>query len=225
MDRAKDSLRRRLRAARSARAAAGESSADGLGPPSHRAGLTAGPARLLATALRAGLLDPDGRIGQLGAARIAAYLAMPGEPDPALITAAVREAGGRVLLPVPLADRTMAWAVDDGSRSEARDPVRVPVPAGPRVGVGARPVLAEVVTTVLLPALAVDETGGRLGQGGGFYDRFLSELATLRVTGRRGPLVVAVVHDDEVLPVGTVPVRDHDRAVDAVLTPTRFMRF
>ena len=218
MDRAKDSLRRRLRAARSARAAAGAASAGGLGAPTASAGL-------LAAALRAGLLHPEGRVGRLGAARIAAYLAMLGEPDPALITAAVREAGGRVLLPVPLADRTMAWALDDGSRSEARDPVRVPVPAGPRLGVGARSVLDEAVTTVLLPALAVDETGGRLGQGGGFYDRFLSELATLTTLRRPGPLVVAVVHDDEVLPAGTVPVRDHDRAVDAVLTPSQFVRF
>ncbi|MBA2637501.1 MAG: 5-formyltetrahydrofolate cyclo-ligase, partial [Solirubrobacterales bacterium] len=61
---------------------------------------------------------------------------------------------------------------------------------------------------VLAPALAVDRSGGRLGQGGGSYDRAL---------GRTTATVLAVVFDAEVL--DAVPVEPHDRRVDGALTP------
>jgi 5-formyltetrahydrofolate cyclo-ligase len=63
---------------------------------------------------------------------------------------------------------------------------------------------------VLVPALAVDHSGVRLGKGGGYYDRALS-LST-------GP-VVAVVRDEEFVP--SLPAEPHDVRVDAVLTPGR----
>ena len=69
---------------------------------------------------------------------------------------------------------------------------------------------------VLVPALAAGRDGTRLGQGGGFYDRALADLPP----HPEGPLVVAVVHDDELLAAGEVPSAPHDRRVDAVLTPS-----
>lgn len=74
------------------------------------------------------------------------------------------------------------------------------------------------VDIVLVPALAVDGDGVRLGQGGGWYDRALAEFA-------QGVPVVAVVFDDEVLPGGMLPLEPHDRCVDAVVTPSRFIAF
>jgi 5-formyltetrahydrofolate cyclo-ligase len=62
---------------------------------------------------------------------------------------------------------------------------------------------------VLVPALAVDRRGRRLGRGGGYYDRTLASLA--------GP-AYAVVYDDEV--VEEVPVEPHDVAVAGALTPS-----
>jgi 5-formyltetrahydrofolate cyclo-ligase len=65
---------------------------------------------------------------------------------------------------------------------------------------------------VLVPALAVDWHGIRLGRGGGHYDRTLP-LAT------PGTPLVAIVRDDEVL--ASVPVQPHDVPVTAALTPGR----
>jgi 5-formyltetrahydrofolate cyclo-ligase len=73
---------------------------------------------------------------------------------------------------------------------------------------------------VLAPALAVDVHGNRIGKAGGYYDRFLAGLDDLHPAQR--PVVVAVLHDDEL--VDDVPATAHDRPVDAVLTPTRYHR-
>ena len=69
---------------------------------------------------------------------------------------------------------------------------------------------------ILAPALAVDVDGHRIGKAGGYYDRLLAGLDA--VDPARRPIVVAVIHDDEVL--DAVPVAAHDRSVDAALTPS-----
>jgi 5-formyltetrahydrofolate cyclo-ligase len=86
---------------------------------------------------------------------------------------------------------------------------------GPRLG--PRGVLAADV--VLVPALAVDTLGTRLGQGGGYYDATLPQLDP-------GVPIIAVVHDDEVLDasVEPLPCEPHDVPVDGALTPLRRLR-
>ncbi|WP_338402629.1 5-formyltetrahydrofolate cyclo-ligase [Micrococcus luteus] len=64
---------------------------------------------------------------------------------------------------------------------------------------------------VVMPALAVAEDGMRLGQGGGYYDRFLAELPQAVPT-------VALVFEDELLPAGAIPAEPTDRPVDGVVT-------
>jgi len=63
---------------------------------------------------------------------------------------------------------------------------------------------------VLVPALAVDVRGRRLGRGGGSYDRALARV---------GPQVptIALLYDSELLP--SVPAEAHDQAVRAVARP------
>src|SRR5205807_4687824 len=63
---------------------------------------------------------------------------------------------------------------------------------------------------VLVPALAVDHAGNRLGRGGGSFDRALARV---------GPLipVVALLYDDELME--TVPAEPHDKQVGAVARP------
>jgi 5-formyltetrahydrofolate cyclo-ligase len=171
---------------------------------------------LLQVARSAGLLDPRGRAGPLGTITVAAYLAMPGEPDPGALVAAARASGGTVLLPIPHAGRVLGWAVDTGQHARsARLPVVVP--ESPEVGRGAAALLAAGVRIVLAPALAVTTDGARLGNGGGYYDTLLAQLA-----GRIE--VMAVVHDDEVLAPGEIPTEPHDARVSAALTPTRLLR-
>ena len=80
--------------------------------------------------------------------------------------------------------------------------------------------LAAGCRVVLAPALGVDVHGNRIGKAGGYYDRLLAGLDDVDAAVR--PLVVAVVHDDEVVDV--VPAEAHDRPVDGVLTPSGFRR-
>jgi 5-formyltetrahydrofolate cyclo-ligase len=214
----KSDLRARIRAARSA-------APDPDARDREREGL-------LAAARTAGLLDPDRTTGAHGALAIAAYIASPGEPDVAGIRSAIRDAGGTVLLPIPRPDRTLDWAHDDGRyRPEGRYPIEVP--AGAVIGSGVGALLAHGVRTILVPALAVDRSGTRLGQGGGYYDRLLAELATWvapydgsRTAAAGGTAdelrPVAVVRDEELLPAGTLPRELHDKPMAAVLTPTRY---
>jgi 5-formyltetrahydrofolate cyclo-ligase len=77
--------------------------------------------------------------------------------------------------------------------------------------------LPEVRPDVLLvPLLAADPEGRRLGQGGGHYDR---TLAALRA---HGPLLaIGIAWDMQILP--HLDAMPHDEPLDAVATPTRFL--
>jgi 5-formyltetrahydrofolate cyclo-ligase len=62
---------------------------------------------------------------------------------------------------------------------------------------------------VVVPALAVDRRGVRLGRGGGSYDRALTRAAGL---------TVALLYDGET--VEELPAEEHDVPVKAVVTPS-----
>jgi 5-formyltetrahydrofolate cyclo-ligase len=173
-------------------------------------------AGLLAVGRAADVLVAAARAG----ATVAAYAALPGEPDLARLRAHLAAAGARVLLPVVTGPGELGWAPDGPTRPGAALPggrrLDEPDVAADRLlttaGLGLGP-----DDVVLAPALAAGRDGTRLGQGGGYYDRALAALP-----GRPdGPWVVAVVHDEEVL--DAVPVGAHDRRVDALLTPTAWL--
>jgi 5-formyltetrahydrofolate cyclo-ligase len=71
---------------------------------------------------------------------------------------------------------------------------------------------------ILVPGVAFDESCGRMGYGGGYYDRFLAELA--RRPGPR-PVAVAAAFELQVLPV--LPLEAHDMPLDAVVTEERVL--
>ena len=79
------------------------------------------------------------------------------------------------------------------------------------IDIAERPTPSRRHAVVLVPAVAVDRTGLRLGRGGGSYDRALARV---------GPaiLTVAPLYDSEVLP--TVPAEPHDQRVRAAATPS-----
>lgn len=143
---------------------------------------------------------------------VAAYVALPGEPPTSILLQVLAERGVRVLLPVVQPDLDLDWALDDGSR-HAGPGLGILEPGGPRLGRGA----IASADVVLVPALAVDFRGARLGQGGGCYDRALARA-------RADVLVVALLHDDELL-TKPVPTDEHDRPVGAAVTPLRVVRF
>lgn len=80
---------------------------------------------------------------------------------------------------------------------------------------GRRPARPDRLDAVVAPGVAFDRSCCRLGYGRGYYDRFLARL-------RPGTPVVAVAFEAQL--VADVPVADHDRRVDAVVTEAAVYR-
>ncbi|MDR0403626.1 MAG: 5-formyltetrahydrofolate cyclo-ligase, partial [Treponema sp.] len=76
---------------------------------------------------------------------------------------------------------------------------------------------------VIVPGLAFDRRGGRLGRGRGFYDRFLAGLDSGTLPGLPSGLSFTVCGLCLELQIAAaVPVEDHDRKMDMVLTESGF---
>jgi len=73
-----------------------------------------------------------------------------------------------------------------------------------------RPVPYEEIEAVLVPGLAFDRAGYRVGYGGGFYDRLLPKL-------KKDVLLIGIGYQDQVLD-GDLPRDTHDLPVDLIAT-------
>lgn len=146
--------------------------------------------------------------------RVTGYVPVGSEPGggdlPELLRAAL-PADGELLLPVLRDDLDLDWARYTGPDrlAAARRGLREPV--GERLGCSA----VAGAQLVVVPALAVDRRGMRLGRGGGSYDRTLARVPA-------GVLTVALLHDGEL--VDRLPAEPHDRPVRAVVTPSDGLR-
>ncbi|WP_454353658.1 5-formyltetrahydrofolate cyclo-ligase [Streptomyces calvus] len=178
--------------------------------------LTADDVRVSATELaRRALALPE-----LAQARtVAAYVSVGSEPGTLTLLDALRARGVRVLLPALLPDNDLDWGTYDGEGSLVRvrhgGRMALLEPAGDRLG----PDAVTEADAVLLPGLAVDARGMRLGRGGGSYDRVLARLERADAH----PALVVLLYDSEV--VARVPEEPHDRPVHAVVTPSGVRRF
>ncbi|MFE0703227.1 5-formyltetrahydrofolate cyclo-ligase [Streptomyces sp. NPDC058872] len=150
-----------------------------------------------------------------GAATVAAYVSVGREPGTRALLDALRARGVRVLLPVLLPDNDLDWAAYEGPGRLAKAGRGLLEPQGPRLG----PEAVCTADAVLLPGLAVDGRGMRLGRGGGSYDRVLARLVRAGVD----PALVVLLYADEV--VARVPEEPHDHPVHAVVTPEGVTRF
>ena len=70
---------------------------------------------------------------------------------------------------------------------------------------------------LVVPGLAFDSAGNRLGQGKGYYDRFLARM--LADPEKKRPLIVGVGLSCQLVDNGIVPVNEHDFPVDWILMP------
>lgn len=145
---------------------------------------------------------------------VCCYLPVGPEPGAAgsgasTVPDALLAAGHEVLAPiVPAEPGPLDWTRYEGPDALAAGPLGVSEPGGPRLGTGA---IARA-GLVLVPALAVDVHGHRIGRGGGYYDRTLPGVsATARLA--------VMLHDDELIDL--VPAGEHDVAVAQVIVPTR----
>lgn len=145
---------------------------------------------------------------------LAAYLPLPTEPLQTRLLDLLADRT-RVLVPVVTGAAPLDWCDYPGPVTQGA--LGITEPTGPRLG----PAMIAAVDVLLVPALAVDPAGHRLGRGGGHYDRTLHLLGQRRSPGSM-PRVIAVVFDDEVL--DAVPHDDLDQPVTAFVTPSRGLR-
>jgi 5-formyltetrahydrofolate cyclo-ligase len=148
-----------------------------------------------------------------GAHTVCAYVPAGAEPGSVAMLDGLRAAGIEVLLPVVPAgaDGALGWGRYLGEESLVAGAYGLREPDGEDLG----PTAIARAGLVLVPALAVDVRGVRLGRGAGWYDRSLP-------LARPGTPLVAVVRDDEV--VEALPAEPHDVRMTGVLTPGAGLR-
>ena len=134
-------------------------------------------------------MDSDTALGRPWR-RVFAYEPLRDEPGSVQLLAAMVDRGASIYVPRLLPDRDLDWTRWTDSTTLGRGAV------------------AEA-SVVLVPALAVDRSGMRLGRGGGSYDRALARLSP-------DTQVIAVLHPGELL--AFVPTESWDRPVGAVVT-------
>ncbi|MGE5287676.1 MAG: 5-formyltetrahydrofolate cyclo-ligase [Micromonosporaceae bacterium] len=183
----KAELRRRLRAARAA--------------------MTADERSQAARGIRDAVLSlPEAEM----AGTIAAYFSVGTEPGTRSLVYALWKRGSYVLLPLFLPDGNLDWASYEGPdsvRYRLDGRFGLAEPTEPPRGVDT----ISRADLVIVPALAVDKRGIRLGRGAGCYDRALARVGAAVPT-------VAVVYDTELL--DDLPAEPHDRPVRLVARPT-----
>lgn len=143
------------------------------------------------------------------ARRVACYLSMLSEPGTGPTLSSLAEHGIEVIVPITQDDHTLDWVAFDPAVPLTMTSLGISEPDGVRLGAEA---LASC-DVVIVPALAVDHSGHRLGRGAGFYDRALA--------GVIAP-ICAVVFVHELLP--EVPHEPHDVPVQMAVTPTGVFR-
>jgi 5-formyltetrahydrofolate cyclo-ligase len=145
------------------------------------------------------------------AATVAAYVSVGTEPGTGPLLEALAAARKRVVLPLLQPDNDLDWAEYGGPAALAPARRGLLEPTAPPLG----PDAVATADVVLVPALAVDRTGTRLGRGGGSYDRALRRVPA-------GTFVCALLYEGEV--VEQLPRAEHDRPVTAVVTPDGVIR-
>lgn len=141
------------------------------------------------------------------AATVCAYVPVGSEPGSIELIDSLHRRGVRVLLPVARGDVAgLQWGEYRPGELVAA-PFGLREPAPPWLGADA----IAGASVILVPGLAVDRSGVRLGRGAGFYDRALP----LADPAAR---LIAVVRDDEL--VDALPAEPHDVCMTHALTPT-----
>lgn len=155
--------------------------------------------------------DKAAQLPEVAAAScLACYVALPGEPDPAQLVTQLPH-GTLVVYPRLRADgdldfvRPTSAEFVSGLRGTS-EPARGDI------------VPLSDIDVYVIPALAADASGRRLGRGGGAYDRALARAHEVRPDA----LIITLLYDDEILPA--VPSEPHDRPVHVLVTENRVVR-
>jgi 5-formyltetrahydrofolate cyclo-ligase len=137
-----------------------------------------------------------------GAERIALYLATDGEISTCALAALARGLPKKLFLPRIVANG-LCFAQWHAEALLLPNHYNIPEPAKSEVHC---PV--SDLDIIFIPTVGWDQYGGRLGMGGGFYDRTLSGIS--------GPLLVGLAHENQ--RVAEIPLENWDVALDYVAT-------
>ena len=137
------------------------------------------------------------------------YFSVGHEVDTRKLIASLVKAGKRVALPVSLPDGVMYFA--EYRAEQMQDGSVVPIPEPDADAARLEPQDGDLI---LVPGLSFDREGFRLGQGGGYYDRFLEKRRLYSVGLARDCLVME-----------RVPREEHDQRVRCLVTETVILRF
>jgi 5-formyltetrahydrofolate cyclo-ligase len=142
------------------------------------------------------------------ATTIASYISYEYEPSTVEINEAFLRSGKLLLLPRINGDQ-LEWVRWDGDSANLITKKKISEPIGPAL------TDLSQIQAIVVPALRIDQSGFRLGQGGGYYDRALVHLKAWKIG-----LVYAGELSSEVL-----PHESHDVPLDAAATPSIVVRF
>ena len=145
------------------------------------------------------------------AATVMLYGASPEEADPGVLEGALRDLGKRIAYPRVAGGRELTIHWVDTHDVLVEGPYGLLQPADGTPGA----VLSEL-SAIVVPGVAFDVHGNRLGFGGGYYDTLLGGATS-------APPAIGMAYDEQVF--AEVPHEDRDWPIDLLVTPTRTLRF
>jgi 5-formyltetrahydrofolate cyclo-ligase len=144
----------------------------------------------------------------VSASTIASYISYENEPSTVEINEAFLRDGKTLVLPRIVGDQ-LEWVRWDGDPNTLVSKKKIMEPRGEAL------VDLSAISVVIVPALRIDQSGYRLGQGGGYYDRALPKLSAWKI----GLVYAGELNSEE------LPREAHDIALDAAASPSIVVRF
>ena len=138
---------------------------------------------------------------------IASYISYGDEPDTSALNSKILESGKTLLLP-RVAGEDLQWVSWNGDHDSLAMNKKILEPTGEQYQ-GLNP------EVVVVPALRIDRRGYRLGQGGGYYDRYLATSSAW---------TIGLIHPDEISSQD-LPTQEWDIPLRAAATPDLVLRF
>ena len=137
------------------------------------------------------------------------YHATQAELDPAAALASLRTSGSTIVMPRIVGAGVLTLHVVEPLEGLEHGPHGIRQPS-----VSAPEIAATDVALAIVPGVAFDAAGVRVGYGGGYYDRLLAAMPDA--------LRVGVAFDEQL--VGSIPHEPHDCHMHMIVTPTQILR-
>jgi 5-formyltetrahydrofolate cyclo-ligase len=145
---------------------------------------------------------------------IFAYVSFRSEVATMVLIDKLLELGKTVTVPITRVKEKRLDAVQITSRSSALEPGYCNIPEPTQKMCDTNTVAPESIETILLPGSVFDLRGGRFGYGGGYYDRFVSNIA--------GATRIGLAYDLQI--VDRAPIQDHDEILDFIVTESMIIK-